>query len=76
MNDQEENESTFWKSHRLLRLPQVLDIFPISKSSWWLGVQKGVYPPSVKLGPRTTAWKSQDILDLITRLSIDNGKNA
>lgn len=52
-----------------LRLPQVLDLIPVSKASWWAGVSKGIYPESVKLAPRTTAWKAQDIYDLIDRLN-------
>jgi len=43
-------------------------LFPISKSSWWAKVKSGVYPQPVKLGPRTTAWRVRDILDLIERL--------
>ena len=44
-----------------LRLPQVLAIFPISKSSWWSGIKAGKYPRGVKLSPRTTAWRIEDI---------------
>lgn len=44
-----------------LRLPQVLAVFPVSKSSWWAGVKRGIYPQPVKLGPRTTAWRSADV---------------
>lgn len=48
-----------------LRLPQVLAVFPISKSAWWAGIKSGKYPSGHKLGPRTTAWKAEDILNLI-----------
>ncbi|EFL84305.1 hypothetical protein HMPREF0326_03159 [Desulfovibrio sp. 3_1_syn3] len=44
-----------------LRLPQVLAIFPISKSAWWEGCRTGRYPKPVKLGPRTTVWRAEDI---------------
>ena len=37
-----------------IRLPQILKIFPISKT-WWEGCRSGVFPKSVKLGPRTSA---------------------
>lgn len=56
------------KSSKLLRLPQVLSLIPISKSSWWAGVKTGRYPSSVKLGERTTCWREQDIFDLIDKL--------
>ena len=48
-----------------LRLPQVLKVYPVSKSTWWAGVKKGRYPPSVKLGPKMTAWRVEDIRELI-----------
>ncbi len=40
-------------------------IVPVSKSSWWAGVKAGRYPASVKLGPRTTAWRVEQIRALI-----------
>ena len=52
-----------------LRLPQILAVIPISKSAWWAGVKSGKYPPSVKLGKRTTCWKAHDIRILIEKLS-------
>ena len=48
-----------------LRLPQVLELIPIAKSTWWAGVKSGRFPASVKLGPRTTAWRVEDIRNLI-----------
>ena len=47
------------------RLPQILAAIPVSKSSWWTGVKSGKYPQPVKLGPRTTAWRVEDIRALI-----------
>ena len=40
---------------------------PISKSTWWEGVRKGRYPKPVKLGPRITAWRVEDIRALIEK---------
>jgi predicted DNA-binding transcriptional regulator AlpA len=40
---------------------------PISKSTWWNGVREGRYPQPVKLGPRITAWRTEDIRDLIKK---------
>ena len=45
--------------------PPVPPIIPVSESSWWAGVKAGKYPPPVKLGPRTTAWRIEDIRALI-----------
>lgn len=55
----------------LLRVRQVLERIPISRSAWWLGVAEGRYPKPIKLGPRTTAWKEQDIDELIDRLTVE-----
>jgi predicted DNA-binding transcriptional regulator AlpA len=38
---------------------------PVSKSTWWAGVRSGRYPKPVKLGPRVTAWRIEDIKALI-----------
>jgi predicted DNA-binding transcriptional regulator AlpA len=51
-----------------LRLPQVLSLVPISKSAWWEGCKTGRFPKPVKLGPRTTAWKAEDITALVKQL--------
>ena len=48
-----------------LRLPQVLALIPISKSAWSAGCQSGRYPKPVKLGPRTTVWRAEDIAAFI-----------
>jgi prophage regulatory protein len=34
---------------------------PVSKSTWWAGVKTGRFPQPVKLGPRITAWRVEDI---------------
>ena len=43
------------------RLTSVLEIVPVSRSAWWAGVKSGKYPPGIKLGPNTTAWRRTDI---------------
>ena len=42
-----------------LRLPQVLQLVPLSKSAWWEGCKTGRFPKPVKLGPRTTVWRAE-----------------
>lgn len=51
-----------------LRENQVLGFIPVSRSNWWNGVKEGRYPQPVKLGPRTTAWRVEDIRALIEEL--------
>lgn len=48
-----------------VRLPQVLSVYPVSRSTWWDGVRYGVYPKPVKLGSNTTVWRVQEIRALI-----------
>lgn len=48
-----------------VRLPTILAVFPVGKSTWWAGVKAGRFPTPVKLGPRTTAWRVEDIRRLI-----------
>lgn len=51
-----------------LRLRQVLALIPVSRATWWQGVADGRYPPGVKLSPRCTAWRAEDIRRLIDAL--------
>lgn len=49
-----------------VRLPTVLRVIPVSKSTWWDGVRSGKYPQPVKsLGKRITAWRVEDIRKII-----------
>jgi prophage regulatory protein len=52
-----------------VRLPDVLRVIPLGKTSWWKGVKTGRFPKPVKLSARCTAWRAEDIRDLIQRLS-------
>lgn len=51
-----------------VRLPQVLKVLPVGRTTWWEGVRTGRYPAPVKLGKNTTAWRVQDIRALIEQL--------
>lgn len=48
--------------------PPIPAVIPVSKSTWWNGIKEGRFPQSVKLGPRTTAWRVEDIRRLIETL--------
>jgi len=41
--------------------PPIPAIIPIGKSTWWVGVKEGRFPQPVKLGPKTTVWRVEDI---------------
>jgi prophage regulatory protein len=51
-----------------MRLRSIIAPFgpiPVSKSTWWAGVKEGRFPQPIKLGPRITAWRAEDIRALI-----------
>jgi len=48
-----------------VRLPLILEVFPVSRTTWWNGVASGRYPKPVKLGPRISAWRVEWIRALI-----------
>lgn len=50
-----------------LRLPEVLKLYPVSRSTWWAGVKTGKFPQGHKLSERITAWKTEDIRALIEK---------
>lgn len=56
-----------------LRLPAVLALVPVSKTTWWLGIKTGRFPKPIKLGPRTTAWRAEDIRALIDSAGAGRG---
>ena len=49
----------------LIRLPEVLKIIPVGKSTWWQGIKTGRFPKPVKLGKRVSAWRVEDIRLLV-----------
>lgn len=49
---------------RLLRLPAVLAIIPLSRSAFLAGVKTGLYPRPVVIGRRAVAWKFLEIARL------------
>jgi prophage regulatory protein len=51
--------------------PPIPAVIPVSKSTWWNGIRSGRYPKPVKLGPRITAWRVEDIRALIKQAAND-----
>jgi len=48
----------------LIRLPAVLELVPVSRSTWWAWCAAGKAPQPIRLG-RTTCWRYSDILAFI-----------
>jgi prophage regulatory protein len=49
----------------LMRLPAILDVFPVSRSEWWAGVRAKRYPAPIRLGKRMAAWRAREIRELL-----------
>ena len=46
-------------------------LIPVSKSTWWAGVKTGRYPKAIKLSSHITAWRVEDIRNLIEELATE-----
>lgn len=63
-----------------LRLPQIIGnpkaeppipaIVPVCKSRWYAGIKAGRFPAPIKLGPRTSAWRVEDIRKLCESMGV------
>ena len=59
-----------------VRLPTIIGnrkkgttgLLPFGATTWWNGVKSGRFPTPVKLGPRITAWRAEDIAKLLEEL--------
>ena len=59
----------------LLRIYQIVGdakrkispIVPVARSTWWSWVSSGRAPSPIKLGPRITVWRSEDIREFMVR---------
>ena len=50
-----------------LRQAQVLQFVPISKSTLWRRVEAKTFPQPIKLSPRVTVWRVEDLLGWIAQ---------
>ncbi len=48
--------------------PPIAPLIPVGKSTWWKGIKSGRFPQPVKLGPRISAWRVEDIKALIEEM--------
>lgn len=52
----------------VVRLPVVLKVLGIGKTTWYNGIRDGKYPKSIKPSAGTVAWRVEDIRALIAKL--------
>lgn len=48
-------------SKLFLSIKDILEIIPISKSTWWEGVRTGRFPKPLRISVRRTVWRKADI---------------
>ena len=63
MSDIKESKNV--EADRILRLPEVLKLYPLGRSSWLNGVREGKFPASIKLSKRCVGWRYSEIVKLI-----------
>lgn len=62
--------------YRLLRLPEVLKIIPVSKAAFYKGIANKQYPQPIKISSRLSVWKLADIRECVGRLEREYKKAA
>lgn len=58
------NKQSQITSKRVLRITEIIapkGPVPVGRSTWWEGVKSGRFPQPIKLGPRITVWREEDI---------------
>lgn len=53
----------------LLRIQKVLQIVPVSRSTWYSWMEAGRAPAGVKLGPHLRVWRASEIAAFAKSLS-------
>jgi prophage regulatory protein len=41
--------------------PPIPPLIPVKRACWWQGVRTGRFPAPVKLAPKVTAWRVEEI---------------
>lgn len=54
---------------KFIRLPEVQERTGLSKSSIYLRIQQGIFPPPVKLGLRASGWPEREV-EAVNRAAI------
>lgn len=54
---------------RLIRLPEVLELIPVSRSAFYAGMKLGIYPSPKRIGKRTVAWREAEITNCIEKMN-------
>ena len=63
-------------SEGFVRLPVVLRVLGICKTSWWNGIKDGRFPKPTKFGSKTACWHVDDIRALIAEYKAKAGNEC
>lgn len=64
------------KSLKLFSIAELSDLFSRSKSSIYADIKKGKFPPPVKIGPRVSRWREDDVDKWIADLPLSDLGNT
>ncbi|QQV76495.1 AlpA family phage regulatory protein [Sphingomonas aliaeris] len=56
------------RSHRLIRLKEVLDLVPLGRSTIYDRMTAGTFPQSLAMGGGVVCWRECEVLDWIEAL--------
>lgn len=59
-----------------MRLPQVLQVIPVSRSTWYDGIKQGRFPKGIKITGNIVGWKVSDIKNLVQKIEEEAASNA
>ena len=63
------NNDFYLQEKRYLRLKSVLELIPVSRSTWYKWIQLGLAPKPIHISLRVAAWKYQDIDNLLDEMA-------
>lgn len=59
---------------RILRKPEVKEITGLPDSTLYDYIKKGMFPPPIKIGPRSSGWLQSEVLEWVNE-KVRNAKN-
>ena len=54
-------------TNKILKLPEVMDMTALSRSSIYAFISQGTFPKPIPLGPRAVGWSETEVLEWINQ---------
>jgi prophage regulatory protein len=62
---------------KIIRLPEVIRTTGLARSTIYKGIESGIFPQQIKLGPKSVGWIEQEIMQwLEARISASRPGNT